>query len=227
MTELDPRIVRGTTRMLAARRDEADRGAETLGWKAGFGAPAAFALLGTDRPLVGFLTTDGLLPDDASVDVSSWTKPVLEAEVAAHLGADLGPGATPDQALDAVAGWSVAIELADVDNPPADVETIIAGNIFHRHVVLGQVVGARSDPLSFVVRREDVEAAATSEPEALTGELGFVLASMADTLAACGAGLLAGEVVITGSVIPPIAVGQGEEWQVTAAGLGRVGVNLL
>ena len=223
MTDVDPRIVRGTNRLLEAQCDALDRGAERLGWKAGFGAPAALSTLGTDRPLVGFLTRDRLLPDGESVDVSTWTKAVLEAEVAAHLAADLGVGTSPADALAAVGGWSVAIELADLDRSPDDVEEIVAGNIFHRHVLLGPVVEARPEPLTFVVTCDGVEAARSSEPEALTGELGSVLASMADTLAACGAGLRAGDVVITGSVVPPVPVTSGG-WLVEAEGLGRVSI---
>ena len=226
MSRLDPRIVSGTTRMLAARRDAHDRGAVHLGWKAGFGAPAALASLGTDRPLVGFLTTDRLLPDGVAVDVSGWTKPVLEAEVAAHLAAGIDPGATPAEALAAVGGWSVAIELADLDRAPDDIEEILAGNIFHRGVLLGPVVPTRPDPLTFLISRDGAEAARTSRPEALTGELGSVLASMADTLAAGGAGLGAGDVVITGSVGPPIPVENGSTWLVESDGLGRVEVSL-
>lgn len=224
MTGLDPRIVRGTARLLDAQCDAVDRGAERLGWKAGFGAPAALASLGTDRPLVGFLTRDRLLPDGATVDVSGWTRPMLEAEVAAHVASDLGAGASPAEALAAVGGWSVAIELADVDRAPDDVEEIVAGNIFHRHVVLGPVVRSRPDPVPFVLSRDGARVADTETPEALTGELGFVLASMADTLAHCGAGLRPGDVVITGAVVPPIAVENGSSWVVEAEGLGRVGV---
>lgn len=226
MNDLDPRIARGTTQLLAARRHALDAGAEAIGWKAGFGAPAALVSLGTERPLVGFLTRDRLLPDGAVVPVSDWTKPMFEAEVAAHLSADLGPGATATEALAAVGGWSVAIELADVDHAPVDVEEILAGNIFHRHVLLGPVVAARPAYLSFVVLRDGVEVAQTSDPEALTGELGHVLASMADTLAACGDGLAAGDIVITGSVIPPVTVADGGDWQVVADGLGDVHVRI-
>ena len=226
MTTLDPRVARGTARMLDALREAGERGAVHQGWKAGFGSPAARASLGTDGPLVGFLTEDRVLPDGASVDVSGWREPVLEAEVAAHLSADVGAGATPPEALAAVGGWSVAIELADLDRAPDDVEEVLAGNIFHRRVLLGPVAPTRPDPLSFVLTRDGAEAARTSRPEALTGELGSVLASMANTLAACGAGLRAGEVVITGSVVPPVPVADGGTWLVEADGLGRVGVSL-
>lgn len=217
---IDPRILRGTERMLAARA----AASEPIGWKAGFGAPTSLAALSIDRPLVGFLTRDRLLPSGSAVSVASWTKPMLEAEVCAHLAADVGPAASPAEALTAVGGWSVAIELADVSFAPTDVEEILAGNIYHRHVLLGPAVPSRPSPLSFSVLRDGVEVAATSEPELLTGELGVVLASMADTLAACGAGLRAGDVVITGSVIPPLGIAGGHRWDVTADGLDVLGV---
>ena len=226
MTPLDPRIARGTARMLALRDQAIAEGAEPLGWKAGFGAPAALAKFDIDRPLVGFLTRDRLLPSGATVSVADWTNPMFEAEVAAHLSADIGPGATPAEALAAVGGWSVAIELADVSPPPNDIEEILAGNIFHRHVLLGPVVDSLPSPLSFSVLKDGDEVAATSDPEALTGELGFVLASMADTLASCGAGLRAGDVVITGSVVPPIAVDNGTTWFTQADLAGQVAVTL-
>lgn len=226
MGELDPRIARGTASMLAARAHAIAGGAEPLGWKAGFGAPAALTALSIDRPLVGFLTHDRVLPSGASVDVTSWTKPMLEAEVAAHLAADIGPGATPAAALAAVGGWTVAIELADVSFPPEDIGEILAGNIYHRHVVLGPVVDSLPSALAFAVLRDGQEMASTTDPEALTGELGFVLASMADTLAACGAGLRAGDVVITGSVVPPVPVENGSVWVSDAGELGTVRVQL-
>jgi len=76
------------------------------------------------------------------------------------------------------------------------------------------------------VHKNGEEVAATSDPEALTGELGFVLASMADTLAACGAGLRAGDVVITGSLMPPIAVENCPTWLTKADAVGQVQVTL-
>ena len=150
---------------------------------------------------------------------------MLEAEVAAHLGSDVGAGASGSEALAAVVGWSVAIELADLDHTPSDVERILAGNIFHRHVLLGPVVADLPSPCGFSVSCDGGAVASTTDPSALTGELGSVLASTADTLAACGEGLRAGDVVITGSVVPPVAVGSGV-WEVAAEGLGSLSVRL-
>lgn len=223
---LDPRIAAGTTRMLALRAAVMSAGAEPLGWKLGFGAPAALSTFGTDRPLVGFLTRDRLLASGASASVECRRRPMLEAEVAAHLGTSLGPSPSAAEALAAVAGWSVAIELADLDVPPTDIEEVLAGNIFHRHVLLGPVVSSLPADLSFSVLRDDSEVASTSTPFSLTGDLGSILASTASTLAACGASLAAGDVVITGSVVPPIDVSGGGSWRVVAPGLGEAVLEL-
>ncbi|HEX6150745.1 fumarylacetoacetate hydrolase family protein [Nocardioides sp.] len=226
MSDLDPRIARGTARMLELRAHVLTSGARHLGWKVGFGSPSSLAALDLARPLVGFLTHDRVLSPGDVVDVSGWTRPVLEAEVAAHLGVPVESGASAATALAAVSEWSVALELADVDLPPDDVEAIVAGNIFHRHVLFGPVAPARPGTLSFSVARDGSAVASTSTPEELTGELGFVLASVADTLAHGGARLSAGDVVITGSVVPPIDISGGGSWVVTASGLGEVGVTI-
>jgi 2-keto-4-pentenoate hydratase len=212
--------------MLAARSAALSSGSVALGWKLGFGAPAAMARFGTDRPLVGFLTEDRLLASGSVVEVSGWTAPMLEAEVAAHLGSDVAADASAEEALAAVAGWSVAIELADLDPPPTAVEEVLAGNIFHRHVLLGPVVPSLPADLSVSVSRDGEAVTSTSTPFELTGEMGAILASTAATLASCGASLSGGDVVITGSVVPPIDVGGGGSWHVVASALGDVHVDL-
>ena len=212
--------------MLARHRRERDTGAEHLGWKVGFGAPAAMARLGLDRPLVGALTEGRRLPPGASVTVEGWTHGLIEAEVAAYVGRDVAGDATAREALAAVDGWSLAVELADLDLPPDDVEEILAGNIYHRWVLLGDVVSDLPDPRGVVVSRDGVEAAATDRPDDLVGELGWVLATTASTLSAAGAALRAGDVVITGSMVPQMPIAAGESWEVAVAGLGRLDVHL-
>lgn len=223
---LDPRIAAGTAAMLSLRAAALGSGVAPLGWKLGFGSPAALASFGTDRPLVGYLTRDRLLASGATVDVSGWTKPLLEPELAAHLGSDVAADASPSEALAAVAGWSVAIELADLDAPPTDIEEVLTGNIFHRTVLLGPVVAHLPLDLSVLVTRDGEPIASCSAPFELTGEPGAVLASTASTLAACGASLSAGDVVITGSVVPPVHITRGGSWRVVAGGLGEIAVEL-
>jgi 2-keto-4-pentenoate hydratase len=208
----DARIARGTAAMLELRRKRLEEGARPLGWKVGFGSPAAFELLGIDRPLVGFLTDHGLVDDGATVPVGDWTSPMLEPEIAVHLAGDVDGDATHDDVRAAIGGLSAAIELADVDVPPADPEPILTGNIYHRHVLLGPVDDGRTTAEGVRGRllRDGQEIASTDSPEAATGELAEVVRLTAELLAANGERLHAGEVVITGSIVPPVKVAPGE-----------------
>jgi 2-keto-4-pentenoate hydratase len=228
MSALDPRIERGTLAMLELRRERLARGERPIGWKVGFGAPAALEQLGTDRPLVGFLTNRGLLPDGCAVAIGTWTKPMLEAEIAVHLAADVPGDATREDVQAAVGGLSAAIELADVDLPPADPEAIVGGNIFHRHVILGPVDAGRSDAdgVGGRLERHGTEVGRTDDPAAATGEVLEVVRLTAELLGEMGKQLRAKEVVITGSVLPPLPVAPGERVTAELPPLGSLGVEL-
>ena len=228
MIDVDERIAAGMRDQLTLRRERLARGERPLGWKVGFGSPAAALRFGLDRPLVGFLTDRGLLADGASVDVGAWSNPLLEPEIAVHLGRDLERGATRDDVIGAIRGLSAAIELADADPSPTDVRAILAGNIFHRHVVLGRVDETRRTACGFGGRvlRDGSEIASTDDPAALTGELVEVVRLSGELLEACGEGLRAGDVVITGSVVAPVPVAPGQRVAVELGPLGGLALSL-
>jgi 2-keto-4-pentenoate hydratase len=228
VSDRDARVLRGTRAMAALQRRRVDAGAGRLGWKAAFGSPSGLALLGLQHPLVGFLTRDRQLQPGATADVSGWARPMLEAEVAVHIGRDLPPSPGPALVEEAVAGLSAAIELADLHPPPSDVVEILSDNIFHRHVMVGAVRPGRRDlrDVSASVSRGGAEIARTDDPQALTGQLLDVVASMADTLALVDERLQAGDVIITGAVVPPLEVGPGDRVTVEVAGLGALEVRI-
>jgi 2-keto-4-pentenoate hydratase len=229
MTALDERIANGMRDQLALRDERLRGGERQIGWKLGFGAPAARAKLGIDRPLVGFLMDSGLLADGAEVPVGPWTKPMLEPEIAVQIARDVAPGASCDDVRAAIGGLSAAIELADLDPPPKDVRAILAGNIFHRRFLLGPVDRERSTGAGIggrvVIDGEEV--AATDDPAALTGELVEIVRQTAELLGACGEQLRAGEVVITGSATPPQPVAAGQRVMVEIDPLGALTVGLI
>jgi 2-keto-4-pentenoate hydratase len=179
----------------------------------GFGAPAALASLRLDRPLVGFLLDTGMLADGATVPLDGWANPVLEAEIAVHV----GDGGT-------IAGVAAAIELADVDPPPADPEAILAGDIFTRHVVLGPLVAGRADSTGVVARIvvDGAEVASTDDVSALVGRLPDVVRTTAETLAGSGESLQAGQFLMTGSVFAPLPVRPGQQVEVHLPPLGTL-----
>jgi 2-keto-4-pentenoate hydratase len=204
----DPRIARGMRAQLAGRRERLTAGDEPVGWKVGFGAPAAMSKLRIDAPLVGFLTRSRVLESGATASLAGFVKPVAEPEIAVHMGADLPGGGDLAAAAAAVGALGPAIELADLNPPPEEIEAILAGNIYHRHVLLGPQDAARAgckvDGLTGRVFRRGAEAARTSDPQANTGKLVVIVRHVADLLAAFGERLRAGELIITGSIVPPL-----------------------
>jgi 2-keto-4-pentenoate hydratase len=203
----DPRIARGMGTQLAVRRARIAAGEKPIGWKVGLGAPPAMERLKIKAPLVGFMMERSLIPNGSIVSFAGWTQPVAEPEVAVYMGQDLAGGANRDATIAAIAGVGPAIELADLSPPPADVEVALAGNIFHRHVILGACdtarAGAKLDGLTGHVFRRGALAARQDDVQQLIGEMIGIVAHVAGTLEASGEKLRAGDVIITGSIVPP------------------------
>ena len=210
----DPRIARGMEQQLRRRRELLQSGEKPLGWKLAFGAPAALERLRIHAPLVGFLLADAVIASGSTVSLAGWTKPAAEPEIAVYMGKTLGAG--PDRATtsNAIVGLGAAIEIADVDHPPEDVEGTLSRDIYQRHVVLGgcntEHAGGKLTGLRGRVFRNNTEIANTSDFEALTGELIGIVGHVANVLSLFGEALQAGEIIIAGSITPPIWVKAGE-----------------
>ena len=227
----DPRIARGMQTQFAWRRERLDAGEWSIGWKAGFGAPAAMETLNISAPLVGFLTDRARVEPGASVTIAGWTQAVVEPEIAIHMGRDLGAGADEDTVRAAIAGLGVAFELADLDPPPADPESVLAGNIYNRHVMLGPVntsrCGGSVAGLRATITRNGAQFAETDALEANTGSLIDVTREIADVVAGLGETLKSGEVIIAGSVVPPVFIeGEAEDIAFEVGELGRLSVRV-
>lgn len=214
----DPRVGAGLERQLARRRGLLDVGAKPIGWKVGFGAPASLELMQITGPLLGFLTDATVLPSGAEVEVAGWERGIVEFEVAVYLGRELGAEASEGEAAAAIEAVGPAIELANIDLPleAERVPDILAGDIFHEAVIFGKPDPARAgldiSGLWARVLIDGEERAATGELQAITGRYPWIVATVANTLAAHGERLVEGDVIITGSVVPPIPVGEGSEF---------------
>jgi 2-keto-4-pentenoate hydratase len=226
----DPRIARGMEKQLSRRRARIAAGEQPLGWKVGLGAPAAMERLRIKAPLVGFMMQKSLVPNASTVSLAGWHKPVAEPEVAVHMGKDLPGGADRATTIASIAGLGPAIELADLNPPPDDVEVALAGNIFHRHVILGPAdtarAGARLDGLAGHVFRRGALVAKQDDIQQLIGEMVGIVAHVAGTLAAHGEKLRAGDVIITGSIVPPPMIEPDEiEFAYALEPIGGLSVN--
>jgi 2-keto-4-pentenoate hydratase len=215
-----PLIKKGMPAQLAKRRARITAGEKTLGWKVGLGAPITMTKLGLQAPLVGFLMQRALLLSDSTASLQGWKRPVAEPEIAVRMMRDLPGGASSDDALAAIKDIFPAIELADLDPAPVpdNLDAVLEGDLFQRHVLLcgNTRAGSSTSGLTSRVTRRGAEAARTTDPEALTGKLGDIVAHVANTLAAFGEKLLSGDVVITGSITPPLML-EPDETELTHA----------
>jgi 2-keto-4-pentenoate hydratase len=203
-----PLIKKGMPAQLAKRRARIAAGEKPLGWKVGLGAPASMQKVGITAPIVGYLMQRALLLSGSTVSLADYIRPVAEPEICVRMMSDLGPGATVDSAMSAIKEIFPAIELADQDPVPTsdNLDVVLEGDIYQRHVILcgNTRFGASTSGLTSRLIRRGKEAARTSDPEALTGKHGDIVAHVANTLAAYGEKLSAGDVIITGSITPPI-----------------------
>ena len=210
----DPRIASGMRTQLSMRREMLRSGKRSLGWKLAFGGPAALERLHINEPLVGFLMTDVIVASGCSLSIGNWTKPAAEPELTVYLGKDLPAHADRKTTMSAIAALGAAIEVADVDHPSDDVEGTLARDIYQRHVVLGACdashAGGALAGLNARVSRNREVLANTADFEALTGELLHIVAHVATLLSFFGETLRAGEIIIAGSITPPIWVAPGD-----------------
>jgi 2-keto-4-pentenoate hydratase len=214
----DPRIVAGMEKLLARRAELLAEGAAPIGWKLAFGTEVAMSKLGTTGPVVGFLTDATLIAPGGDCSIEGSTAPKLEPEIAIHL----GPGG------EGVAGISAAIELADADQPPTEIESVLAGDIYHRAVVLDRSATPTplSHPIAAHIERDGEEYATTADAEAEVGRIEELAAWTVDYLRHFGVETAEGEVVISGSVVPLLDIATGQHLKNELPGVGAVDVSI-
>jgi 2-keto-4-pentenoate hydratase len=205
-------VERGTAAMLVRRRELIAQSAQPIGWKVGFNISVAQQKLGIDAPLAGFLTSDGLLDDGAEVSLADGPV-VVESEVAVELGDDAR----------SIVALLPALEVADPPDLDQDVETILAGNIFHRAVAFGPRVDAREPGAARILVNGEVEHEVG--PAETVAHLDAMVEAVRRRLLAADEDLSPGDRIITGVLAPPHAAHPGDLVRLELSELG--GVELL
>ena len=169
--------------------------------------------LGLSGPAAGFMIADGLHRSGATLRFADFHRPGVECELAVRLGRDLPPGpCTLAQAADAVDALVAGIELVEnryTDLGQVGTPTMIADQVYHAAAIVGEVgsgdwrdldVGALPGRLMVDDQQRDEGVGAD-----LMGHPFNCLAWLAGSLVAQAfGGLKAGQVVMLGSVTPPI-----------------------
>ncbi len=207
--------IRAQFEMLAARRSA---GAELIGWKIGLNVPAVQRQLGITKPVLGHLTTESLIEPGSTHPIAGMVHVGIEPEVAIHL----GEGGS-------IAALGAAIEVVDLDPAIAGLESILAGNVFHRGVVLGPPVegvdGTDLATLTATVEKNGSVAEQTRFAEA-GGDPVEMVRVIAERLALVGERLREGEVIIAGSLTPIVFVEPGDTVGVELGPLGTLALSV-
>jgi 2-keto-4-pentenoate hydratase len=233
-----------------APRNEAEAAAAqfALARLAGAVPPAGFKLgatgrrmqsyLGLPGPTAGFMPQSGLHASGTVLEFSDFRGPGVECEIAVRLARDIQPGPTDiTSATAAVGDLFAAIELVEnrYGPPPAGdiaaigTPTLIADQTYHAAAVTGAPTSWRELDLPALPGRILVNG--TIRAEGLGAELlGHPMQALAwlagsDVAAAFG-GLRAGQIVMLGSVTPPIWLDGPCEVDVVFQGLSPVSLRL-
>jgi 2-keto-4-pentenoate hydratase len=199
---------------LEARLAELAAGAKPVGWKVGFNVPAIYRAFGLDGPVTGYITSNTVRADGASIDLTGWQRAALEVEVAVRIG--------PDGRIGTVAP---ALELVDLNLPFDALAPILSGNVFHRGVVFGpefDAADALNDCRGLEIGVHSLVSGTELSTGSLNDDLDVTLGLVRAFLARFGTTLEPGERIITGSIGPAVPIAAGEHVQVDFGPLGSL-----
>lgn len=204
------------------------------GFKIGATARRMQDYLGLPGPAAGFMAEANLHATGSTLAIEPFFRPGVECELAVHLRRDLPPGpCTPDAAREAVDQVMPAIEI--VENRYADLAAfgapaMVADQVFHAAAVLGAPSpgwrGLDLDALHGTIRVNG-ELRGEGYGRELLGGPWHALAWLAQSAeAAAFGGLRAGQIVMLGSVCPPVWLNRESRIEVSFPTLGEVDVEL-
>ncbi len=207
------------------------RDAKSLGgWKVALTTPVMQELVGVSHPCEGGIFADRIHHGTGEVRAADFVHIGVEAEIAVRLARDLPAGPAPhdrDTVADAVGACMAAIEIVDdraCEYGTLDGATLIADNSFNVGCVVGPEVTAwRGLDLATAAGRMTIngETVGQGHGRDVMGHPFEALAWLANSLAARGKPLAAGQVVLTGSVVATKWLSAGDEMASIIDGLGE------
>ncbi len=201
-------------------------GRRVIGYKIGLTSPAMQEQLGVAEPDFGHLLDDMHVP--VVVSLSTLCAPRAEPEIAFVLARGLeAPGATAAGVLDATDVLLPAIEVVDsrIEDWRIGIADTVADNASSGRFVLGGPpvrvgdVDLTDVAVELAVNASVVHAGATG---AVMGDPAVAVAWLANTLAAFGVRMGAGDVVLSGSCTAAVPVRAGDTVTAEFAGFGAV-----
>lgn len=208
---------------LARRLKDGER---VVGKKIGVTSKAVQDMLGVYQPDFGFLTDAMHIDGDIDVAATGLIQPRAEAEIAFLLKDSLtGPGVTAEQVLAATASIAPCFEIVDsrIYDWKISIVDTVADNASCGVFVLGE---ARADPNAHDLAALRVTVTKNGAPlseglgSAVQGNPAEAVAWLANTLGAHGVTLDAGDIILSGSLVPLENAERGDVFEMTLHGIG-------
>lgn len=218
-------------RMLNRRLED---GEQVVGKKIGVTSAVVQEMLGVHQPDFGFLTDAMTFANGADIKVAGHLiQPRAEAEIGFRLKQDLqGPGVTEADVLAATECIMPCFEIVDsrIDNWRIAIQDTVADNASCGVYVLGN---EEADPREFDLPSLEIRVWKNGEPlsqglgSAVQGNPLTAVAWLANTLGRFGIPFKAGEVILSGSLVPLEPVQAGDSLRMELVGIGSAAVNFV
>ena len=202
-------------------------GERVVGKKIGVTSKAVQDMLGVHQPDFGFLTDWMFVEGDIDVDGKALIAPRAEAEIAFILKDSLnGPGVTAADVLAATEWIAPCFEIVDsrIRDWKISIVDTVADNASCGVYVLG---AERLDPRAFdlpglhVAVTKNGEAISEGFGHAVQGDPAQAVAWLANTLGAYGVTLDAGDVILSGSLVPLAPAAKGDVFEMILSDAGK------
>ena len=203
-------------------------GEKVIGKKIGVTSKAVQDMLGVHQPDFGFLTDWMYVEGDIDVDAKAMIAPRAEAEIAFFLKKSLnGPGVTIQDVLDATESIAPCFEIVDsrIQDWKISIVDTVADNASCGVYVVGE---ERIDPVGLDLPNLHVTVTKNGEPlsdgygNAVQGHPAQAVAWLANTLGEYGVTLDAGDVILSGSLVPLAPAVKGDTFAMELTSDGRV-----
>lgn len=209
------------------------RHGDIVGYKVGLTSAAMQTFCGIDHPIGGVVLASRVQQSGAKVRRTDFGRLGLEFEIAVRLKSDLPATDKPwtaDTIAPHIGGVCAAIELVDdrsADYSNLDVRSLVADNSWNAGIVLSEFAAKWPD-LPGVLGRASKDGAAIGEGHGrdILGHPFSSAAWLATQLASRDAGLKAGEVVMTGSVMKTVFPEEAASYRFELVGIGVVEVQV-
>ena len=212
----------------------AARGVAIVGKKIGVTSAAVQEMLGVFQPDFGFLTSDMVVANNSEVPIKgNMIQPRAEAEIAFLLKADLqGPGVTEEDVLNATQCIMPCFEIVDsrIKDWKIKIQDTIADNASCGVYAIGD---EQTDPRGVDLPNLTVnvfkngQQISSGKGAAVQGNPLTAVAWLANTLGQFGIPFKAGEVILSGSLVPLEPVVAGDEMNMELEGLGTCTVKFV